>query len=96
MSTREYSKPSVSGSGCTYSRLQNYNQNYATTQTAGAPVVASVRSNEIVIIPSYGGIGYSSLNASESSSGPSCTGYSRARDAYPAVGCNLYLAGNPE
>jgi hypothetical protein len=96
MSFREYSRPSVSGSGCTYSSLQNYNQNYASTQTPGAPVVASARSNEIVIIPSYGGIGYSSLNASADGSTPSCTGYSRARNAYPTEGCNLYLAGNQE
>lgn len=90
MSSKEYAKSTVASSGCSYATLQNYNQNYSlSTQNVGAPVVSGVRSNEIVIVPSYGGTGYSSLNASGKQPG-SCTGYPLARNAYPTNGCNLF------
>ncbi len=88
----EYTKASVGSAGCTYATLQGYNQNYnLSTINVGAPVVSSARSNEIVIVPSYGGVGYSSLSASQGRSS-SCTGYPSVKYAYPLGNnsCNLF------
>jgi hypothetical protein len=89
--TTEYAKATVGSSGCSYSTLQNYNQNFSlSTMNSGAPVVSGTRSNEVVIVPSYGGTGYSSLTATNGSGQPSCTGHPLARYAYPTEGCNLF------
>lgn len=86
----EYSKATVGASGCTYSTLASYNQNYSiSTQNAGAPVVSGARSNEVIIVPSYGGVGYKSA-AAASGRLPSCTNHPPAKFAYPTEGCNLF------
>jgi hypothetical protein len=86
----EVAKPN----GCSYSTLNSYNQNYSlSTQNVGAPVVSGARSNQVVIVPSYGGIGYSSL-AYGVGTQPSCSGYYSVKNAYPSGsnGCSLFTS----
>lgn len=81
----EYNKPTVSGSGCSYATLDNYNQNYFGRGTVGAPVMSQTRSNEIVVIPSYGGPGYNTLMHQNR---PTCAGYYSINSAYPSYSSN--------
>jgi len=87
----EYSKPSVSGPNCAYASLQDYNQNYFGRGGAGAPQRASAASNEVIVLPSFGGKGYK-LGSSQ---GTSCTGFQSLKGAYPnyATGnCGAYAS----
>ncbi len=77
----EYNKPTVGGSGCSYATLDNYNQNYFGRGVVGAPVMSQVRSNEVVVVPSYGGPGYRALT---NTSQPTCLGYYSINSAYPS------------
>lgn len=79
-SQREYSRPAVGANGCAYARLDNYNQNYFGVNSS-APALSQVRSNEIVVVPSYGGFGYQTLTLNRS---PSCSGYYNVSNAYPS------------
>jgi len=81
----EYSKPTVSGNGCSYSTLVDYNQNYFGRGGVGAPTLSQARSNEVMILPSFGGKGYK-LGASQ---GTSCSGFQNLKGAYPS-----YASGN--
>jgi hypothetical protein len=77
----EYSRPTVTSNGCAYTTLDNYNQNYTGRQGVGAPVMSQTRSNEVLIVPSYGGPGYSVLT--NGMRNPSCSGYYNVSNAYP-------------
>lgn len=83
--SNEYSKPSVSGPGCSYANLQDYNQNYFGRSGVGAPTRASAKSNEVVVLPSFGGVGYK-LGQTQ---GSTCTGFLNLKNAYPN-----YATGN--
>ena len=78
----EYSRPSVTSNGCSYSTLSSYNANYSGRgPIVGAPTMSRARSNEIVVVPSYGGPGYQNLTQQRNST---CTGYYPVSSAYPA------------
>ena len=77
----EYSRPSVTSGGCSYATLEAYNQNYFGRGRVGAPMSAQTRSSEIVVVPSFGGIGYQNLT--NGNAAPSCNGYFDIRSAYP-------------
>ena len=81
MNYTEYSRPTVGAGGCAYSTLNSYNENYWGRGLAGAPSVSQTRSNEVVIVPSYGGVGYNTLMRNPV---PSCNGYYNVRSAYPS------------
>jgi len=74
----EYTRPSVTSSGCAYATLDNYNQNYYALGGQGAPVPAQAMSNQIIVVPSYGGPGYNLTQQRV----PSCSGYSSIQSAY--------------
>jgi hypothetical protein len=77
----EYSRPTVTAGGCSYAQLDNYNQNYFGRGANGAPVMSQTRSNEIVVVPGYGGLGYNALQTQKQ---PSCSGYYSVNGAYPS------------
>jgi hypothetical protein len=77
----EYSKPSVTSNGCAYARLDRYNQNYYGRGANGAPVASQTRSNEVIVVPGYGGLGYNALQTQQQ---PSCSGYYSINGAYPS------------
>ena len=77
----EYTRPSVTSNGCAYATLDNYNQNYFGKGLVGAPRLAQTRSNSIVVVPSYGGLGYQSLMVQKT---PTCSGYYSVNNAYPS------------
>jgi hypothetical protein len=89
----EYSKPSVTSSGCSYATLDAYNQNYFGRGRAGPPMRAQTNSPEVVIVPSFGGMGYANLTNNtapncggrqmSNSAAPSCNGYFDISNAYP-------------
>lgn len=76
----EYTAPSVQSGGCAYATLDSYNQNFFNRGQVGAPVPSQARSSEIIIVPSYGGVGY---NALQNTRRPSCGGYYGMNNAYP-------------
>ena len=80
----EYTKPSVSGPGCSYATLHSYNQNYFGRGggAVGPASISQTRSLETVVVPSYGGIGYNTLSYTQRN--PSCSGYHKTRNAYPS------------
>lgn len=87
----EYSKPTVTSGGCNYANLQAYNQNYFGRGGVGAPMRANARSNEIIVLPSFGGKGYK-LGQTQ---GETCTGFLNLKAAYPnyATGnCGAYTS----
>lgn len=97
----EYSRPSVTASSCAYAQLDNYSQNYQARGLVGAPVQASSRSNQIVVVPSYGGVGYDNAGYGlgySTLSGPrrsSCSGYQSMVNAYPSFtnnACGRYYS----
>jgi hypothetical protein len=75
----EYTNPTVGAGGCSYATLNNYNQNYFGHGAVGAPVMSQVSSNEVVIVPSFGGPGYNISRQRQ----PTCTGYLNVSGAYP-------------
>jgi hypothetical protein len=75
----EYSKPTVASNGCNYANLADYNQNYFGRGGVGAPQLSAARSNQVVVLPSFGGKGYQ-LGQSQ---GQSCTGFMNLKGAYP-------------
>jgi hypothetical protein len=77
----EYTRPMVTSGGCAYATLDNYNQNYFGRGAVGAPTLSQTRSNELVVVPTYGGVGYQTLMNSKQ---PSCSGYAPIQQAYPA------------
>ena len=77
----EYNRPTVTSSGCSYATLDSYNQNYFGRGAVGAPTLAQTRSAEVIVIPSYGSIGYNVLQPSNQQ--PSCSGYNSMMSAYP-------------
>jgi hypothetical protein len=79
---KEYSNSSVSGGGCSYATLTNYNANYNGRGTAPASLAAAnaYNSSEVVAIPSFGGPGY---NVFLSQKDPVCGGYNKMNTAYP-------------
>jgi hypothetical protein len=87
-SSREYSNAVVSSNGCSYATLNHYNENYSGRRPVNAPVPSQTRSNQIVIVPSFGGPGYQSLMHSQNSGcgrkTPSCSGYYSVYNAYPS------------
>lgn len=91
----EYSKPTVSGAGCSYSTLHGYNQNYFGRGggAVGAPVASQTRSLQNVIVPSYGGVGYNTLTYNQKN--PSCAGYHSQKHAYPSYpnSCGQFSSG---
>jgi hypothetical protein len=89
--TSEYSKPTVGAPGCSYASLHNYNQNYFGRANTGAPKVASMASNEVIIVPSYGASGYRSLMHQKQ---PTCSGYYSVSSAYPRNGCATMAASS--
>lgn len=77
----EYSRPSVGASACGYMTLHGYNNDYFGASAAGMPPrVSGLRSNQTIVVPSYGGIGYNKFNQSR----PTCSGYYNMSNAYPA------------
>lgn len=72
---REYSKPSIASSGCSYARLGGYK---------GIPNLipdtqqAMTRPADVVVVPTYGSVGYSALTNKQ----PSCSGYFTVGSAY--------------
>lgn len=84
----EYTKPTVTSGGCAYANLSSYNQNYYGRSASGAPVMSQTRSNEVVVVPSFGGVGYN-LGPSKR---PSCSGYQTIKGAYPNFpnACGLF------
>lgn len=91
MSYNEFSKPSVGSNGCAYATLNSYNHNYFGRGIAtanAAPRASQARSNEVVVIPSYGGPGYQQF----SQKNPSCSGYNDLDQAYPNYpsSCGLF------
>lgn len=80
MNQREYSKPTVTASGCAYATLSSYNEHYNGNGLVGIPVASQTRSNEVVVIPSYGG---SSYNTKMHQKAPACGGYYSVSSAYP-------------
>jgi hypothetical protein len=78
--SHEYTKPSVTSNGCSYTTLDSYNQNYFGRGVVGAPRMSQTRSAEVVILPSYGAIGYNQFSVNM----PSCSGYYDINSAYPA------------
>ena len=82
MHGNEYTKPTVSSNGCSYTTLSKYNQNYyGVGGSASSSMVAQARSNEVVIVPSYGGVGYGNVPAVQRQ--PTCNGYFSVNSAYP-------------
>lgn len=77
----EYTRPTVASGGCSYTTLDNYNQNYFGRGAVGAPNMAQLRSNEVVVVPSYGGPGYNTLMHQKQ---PTCSGYYDISSAYPS------------
>jgi len=83
-SKHEYTQSAVSANSCNYSRLQTYNQTYAGVNT---PQVGQKKSN-IVIVPSYGGVGYANTPTYGT---PNCDGYYSMKNAYqPSGGCTSF------
>jgi hypothetical protein len=86
----EYTNSRVSSSGCSYANLHSYNQNYFGRNggAVGAPVQSQTSSNEVIIVPAYGGVGYNSLNQGQSNS----SGYYNIRSSYPNYpsACNQF------
>lgn len=76
----EYTRPTVGAGGCAYSTLDSYNQNYFGKGLAGSPTISQTRSNEVIIVPSYGGTAYNTLMRNPT---PSCNGYYTVQSAYP-------------
>jgi hypothetical protein len=84
----EYSRPSVASSGCAYATLDSYNQNYFGRGAVGAPRISQTASNQVVVVPAYGGPGYS---MSQQEKIPSCSGYQDINNAYPNYpACNQF------
>lgn len=78
----EYTQSSVGANGCSYSTLNSYNQNYfGRGQMNMAPQLSQTRSNEVVVIPGFGGSSYNILNSGVQ--GGNCNGYYSIQDAYP-------------
>lgn len=77
----EYSRPTVTSGGCSYSTLSSYNQNYFGRGKVGAPTLSQTRSQEVVVIPSFGGPGYKALSNTKV---PTCSGYYDIDSAYPS------------
>ena len=78
-SNGEYTKPVISGKGCSYTTLQGYNSDYFQSASAvGAPVASQTRSPETIIVPAYGGIAYHTPSEKK----PSCSGYQKLQNAY--------------
>jgi len=77
----EYTRPSVTANGCSYSTLSSYNQNYFGRGYIGAPNPAQTTSHQIMVVPSYGAPGYRSLTVQKI---PSCSGYYSVNNAYPS------------
>lgn len=93
MNSAEYSRPTVGAGGCAYSTLNSYNSNYFGRGLAGAPALSQTRSNEVVIVPSYGGVAYNTLMRNPT---PSCNGYYTVRSAYPSYAngnCSQFTGG---
>ena len=83
--SREYNKPSVSGAGCNYANLQSYNQNYFGRGHVTTPQISSSRSAEIVVVPSYGGVGNNALTTNlANGKTPSCNSFYTLNSAYPS------------
>lgn len=76
----EYTKPTVTSGGCSYSTLDNYNQNYFGRGAVSAPTLSQSRSNQIIVVPSYGGMGYNTLQNTRQ---PTCSGFYKVKNAYP-------------
>jgi hypothetical protein len=86
----EFHGSAVGAEGCAYARLGAYNNNYFGRSVIGAPVISQTRSNEIIVVPSFGGPGYNNLVASKN---PNCSGYSKLKNAYPiSGGCGVYTS----
>ena len=93
MNNHEYTGPSVKGPGCNYASLYSYNQNYFGRGRVTIPQAASNRSSEVVVVPSYGGVGYNSLNTNIGNQKvPSCNGFYNLTSAYPNFpsACNAF------
>jgi hypothetical protein len=83
----EYNNNSVGSSGCAYTNLGSYSQSYfGRGAMNSAPVMAQTRSNEIVVVPGYGGSGYNSMvgGLGGQNGGMGCSGYFNINSAYPA------------
>ena len=90
---QEYTGPSVKSNGCNYASLYSYNQNYFGRGRVTVPQAAGSRSAEIVVVPSYGGMGYNSLNTNIGNQKiPSCSGFNNLTTAYPSFpsGCGAF------
>lgn len=77
---QEYHGSSVTGSGQSYSNLKHYNQGYYKDVPNGA--AAMMASNEVVVIPSFGGPSYS-VSTAQQKKESSYMGYNRLSSAYP-------------
>ena len=77
---REYERPTVSSGGCAYATLSCYNQGYY-GKSVMAPTPATTPSMETLVVPNFGGKGYSSLM--HGTCAPSCSGYFSIDGAYP-------------
>lgn len=75
----EYSSPTVKGNGCTYATLSHYNQGYGAGPMA--PIPSGTPSQAVQIVPTYGAIGYNTLQ--HGTKYPSCSGYFDISNAYP-------------
>ena len=80
-SSSEYASASAGGLPCNYSTMAGYTHQASSAPFVGAPRASSARSNQIVIVPSYGGPGYNTLSQPAASN--CCGGYYPVSSAYP-------------
>jgi hypothetical protein len=76
---REFSNPTVASSGCSYTTLGAYTGTPVLNVSPPAGQQVQTRqSGEVVVLPSYGGVGYGAFSRKN----PSCTGYYNVSNAY--------------
>jgi len=76
---REYTRPTVSSSSKGYATLNSYSQNYYGPNGLAAPKPSRLQSQQVVIVPAFGGIGYQDVAKQQKSSS---TGYYNIHSAY--------------
>lgn len=73
----EYTKPTVGAASCNYATLHSYNRSQGMKPSVPAGFVPG---SIVPVFPSFGSVGYNSLNRGEP--GMSCSGYMGISNAY--------------
>lgn len=78
----DYNNSAVGGNGCAYTSLYNYNTT-GTANRVAQPLLVPGQSAQVMVVPSYGGMGYGNMMRAPQQSGVGCYDYYALRSAYP-------------